>query len=92
VFGDLMGDVDDTFASIMTIVQSLESDWMQANDDSEREHVKEKIDRLFQGLTGQQLVAFTEYQKERVKQADQGLGQSEKMLHEAEAELRKRHP
>ncbi len=59
-------------------------------DDSERERIKGLIRKAVSEFKDEQLSAYNEYQKERVRQTEFRLNESNKLIGDLEAELNKR--
>ena len=68
----------------------MQSLWERATDDSERQRIKSSISEAMKELTGEQLAAYVEYQKERVGQAERALEVANGTLKKLAAGLEKR--
>jgi hypothetical protein len=81
---------DKAFAAVVTTLEALQSSWERATDDSERERIKDSIQKTMSELTKEQLGVYGEYQKERCAQAEYRLNESKNLILDLEAELNKR--
>ncbi len=71
-------------ASVITALESMQASWERAADDSERQRIKDFISKAVSELTDEQLAAYIEYQKERIRQAEHFIEQAKKIVQEAE--------
>ncbi len=78
------------FAAVVTTLEALQSSWERATDDSERERIKDSIQKAMSQLTKEQLEVYNEYQKERFAQAEYRLNESKNLILDIEAEQKKR--
>jgi hypothetical protein len=85
-----MASANKTFGTVVTTLESLQSSWERAMDDSERERIKGLIRKAVSEFKDEQLSAYNEYQKERVRQTEFRLNESNKLIGDLEAELNKR--
>ena len=88
-----MSDLAETkFAQAFTILESLKSAYNSASDDSEKNRIKEAMNKVVGEIPDEYLTAFGFYADERVRRAESAVADAHNILGQLEAERERRRP
>ena len=86
-----MADLTDSrFAELIGLLESLESAYVSAVEDSERNRIKDKISGVVAEMREEHIVAYRFYMEERTKQAQSTLERGRNVLKELQSERERR--
>ena len=81
---------DKRFEELVAMLESLESAYVSADEDSERDRIKVAITRLIGQMTDEHMVAYKLYIEERMNQVQSNLEHHETILSKLQSELQSR--
>jgi len=88
-----MSDLAETkFAQALTILESLESAYTSAPDESAKNRIKETISKVIGEIPDEQLAAFRFYADKRVRGTESVVADVHNILDQLEAERKQRRP
>lgn len=81
---------DNKFPELLTMLESLESSFVRADDDSERDRIKGSIRRIIGEMKDEHFALYELFVEERIRQTESTLQDERKMLRELENEMERR--